>query len=277
MSRPFQPEPPSVPPDRRRRVQSAQVGLVVLRRLADLGGRASLTQLSQAIDEPTAKVHRYLASLMLEGFVEQDAQTSHYFLGVQAIRVGVAAMRQADPLAAAAPALVRLRERLGATCFVAVMGNLGPTIVRIEEPALPVVVNARVGSVLPLLWSSTGRAFLAFSNDARLYEKAQEEWHAATGRLRALLGRARDPVGLLVRKTQADGVAHVRDAYLPGISAVSAPVRDSADRVCAVLTALGPTGSFDPEPAGRPAREVLHEAQAAAARLGAAAGPGASA
>lgn len=256
MSRPPPSDPPVAAPDRRRRVQSAQVGLVVLRRLADLGGRASLTQLSQALDEPTAKVHRYLASLMLEGFVEQDAQTLHYFLGVQAIRVGVAAMRQADPLAAAAPALARLRERLGATCFVAVMGNLGPTIVRIEEPALPVVVNARVGSVLPLLWSSTGRAFLAFSNDARLYEKAQEEWQAATGRLRALLGRA-------------------RDAYLPGISAVSAPVRDSTDRVCAVLTALGPTGSFDPEPAGRPAREVLREAQAAAARLGAAADPAA--
>jgi DNA-binding IclR family transcriptional regulator len=45
------------------------------------------------------------------------------------------------------------------------MGNKGPTIVRIEEPGLPVTVNARVGSVMPLLWSATGRVFLGMLDD----------------------------------------------------------------------------------------------------------------
>src|SRR5256885_17007304 len=58
-----------------------------------------------------------------------------------------------------------LREALQVTSFVAVMGNLGPTIVRFEEPGLPVTVNVRVGSVMSLLWSATGRAFFAFMDD----------------------------------------------------------------------------------------------------------------
>jgi hypothetical protein len=61
------------------------------------------------------------------------------------------------------------------TCFIAVMGNKGPTIVRIEEPGLPVTVNARVGSVMPLLWSATGRVFLGLLDESSVEALAQEE------------------------------------------------------------------------------------------------------
>src|SRR5690606_40597397 len=85
-----------------------------------------------------------------------------YYLGAGAIQIGLAAMRLADPLRVAEPALIRLRESLEMTCFIAVMGNKGPTIVRFEEPGLPVTLNVRVGSVLSLLRSATGRLFLAY-------------------------------------------------------------------------------------------------------------------
>jgi hypothetical protein len=46
-------------------------------------------------------------------------------------------MRQNDPVRMSEPALQHLRESLQVTSFVAVMGNMGPTIVRFEEPSLP--------------------------------------------------------------------------------------------------------------------------------------------
>ena len=46
---------------------------------------------------------------------------------------------------------MRLREGLEVTCFVAVMGNKGPTVMRFEEPGLPVTVNVRAGSVMSML------------------------------------------------------------------------------------------------------------------------------
>lgn len=145
--------------ERRQRVQSAETGMTVLKGLARLGGRASLTALAAHVGESPAKVHRYLASLMEAELVVQDAGSQHYHLGPEALLIGLAAMHQNDPIRMAEPALVRLCEQLDVTCFVAVMGNKGPTIVRIEEPGLPVTVNVRAGSVLSLVWSATGRVF----------------------------------------------------------------------------------------------------------------------
>lgn len=262
--------------ERRQRVQSAQTGMAVLKGLARLGGRASLSALAGHVGESPAKVHRYLVSLIEEGLVAQDSATQQYLLGTEAIMIGVAAMRQADPVRAAESALVRLREALEVTSFVAVMGNMGPTIVRFEEPGLPVTVNVRVGSVISLLWSSTGRVFLGLLDDSRVLALAQEEFAQAAPALRALLDAnetpGRPPVDALRRAVQAELQTHrctsVKDTNLKGISAVSAPLFDHAGRLCAVLTALGATGGFDASPAGPVADALRREAAAASALLG---------
>lgn len=255
--------------ERRQRVQSAETGMSVLKGLAHLGGRSSLTALSAHVAESPAKVHRYLASLMEAGLVLQDAASQHYYLGTEAIQIGLAAMRQADPIRAAEPCLIRLRESLEVTCFVAVMGNKGPTIVRFEEPGLPVTVNVRAGSVMSMLWSATGRAFLGLLDESRVLALAEQELGEATPEMRAQLD-AKDPIGQLRREVRQARCASVKDTYLRGISAVAAPVYDYAGRVCAVITALGATGGFDPAIDGPIAAAVRREAKAASALLGAA-------
>lgn len=259
---------PLRPRERRQRVQAAETGMAVLKGLARLGGRASLTVLAAHVGESTAKVHRYLASLVEAGLVAQDAGSQHYHLGAEAILVGLAAMRQADPLRAAEPALARLRESLELTCFIAVMGNKGPTIVRFEEPGLPVTVNVRAGSVLSLLWSATGRAFLGWlHDDSRVHAMAAGELADAPAELRSQLPGA-DPVGRLAAAVRAAGCATVRDTQLRGISAVAAPLFDHSGRVCAVITALGASGGFDAAADGPVAAAVRREAAAASGALG---------
>lgn len=255
--------------ERRQRVQAAETGLAVLKGLGRLGGRASLSVLAAHVGESPAKVHRYLASLVEEGFVTQAAGSQQYLLGPEAIALGLAAMRQAEPIRAAEASLARLREALSLTCFVAVMGNKGATIVRFEEPWLPISVNARVGSVLPLLWSATGRVFLAWQrDDARLRAMAEQELAEAPPELRLPLGDGPDPIGRLVDTVLATGCATVKDTNLRGISAVSAPVFDHGGRVCAALTVLGPTGAFDASAMGETARALRAEAGAVSAALG---------
>jgi len=253
--------------ERRQRVQSAELGMAVLKGLAQLNGRASLTALAAHVGESPAKVHRYLVSLMAENLVSQDTGSQHYHLGAEAIQIGLAAMRQADPIRVAEASLIRLREGLEVTSFVAVMGNMGPTIVRFEEPGLPVTVNVRVGSVMSMVWSATGRAFLAALDESRVRALAEAEI-AAAAPVRRLQLDASDPIGNLRRDVIAAHCAVVRDTYLPGISAVAAPVYDYSGRVCAVLTALGASGGFDPDAAGPIASAVRHEAEAASAQLG---------
>lgn len=261
--------------ERRQRVQAAETGLAVLKGLGRLGGRSSLSVLAAHVGESPAKVHRYLASLVEEGFVTQAAGSQQYVLGAESIALGLAAMRQAEPIRAAEPSLSRLREALSLTCFVAVMGNKGATIVRFEEPWLPISVNARVGSVLPLLWSATGRVFLAWQrDDARLRAMAEQELAEAPPEMRLPLGDGADPIGRLADSVLAAGCATVKDTNLRGISAVSAPVFDHGARVCAALTVLGPTGAFDASAQGAAAEAVRAEARAVSAALGCTSAPG---
>lgn len=240
----------------------------ILKALGRLGGAASLTAVAGEVGESTAKVHRYMVSLAQEGLVEQDPATQRYYLGREAIQIGLAALRQCDPIRMGEASLVRLREQLEVTCFLAVMGNKGPTILRFEEPGLPVTINVRAGSVLPLLWSATGRAFLGYLDDAHVRAQAEDELARADKDQRASL-QGRNPIDRLRKEVREQGCAAINDVLLPGISAVAAPVFDYTGRVCAVLTALGASGGFDTAPSGRIAGLVRREAADISAALGA--------
>jgi DNA-binding IclR family transcriptional regulator len=239
----------------------------ILKALCRLGGAASLTAVAAEVEESTAKVHRYMASLIQEGMVAQNPATQHYYLGQEAIAIGLAALRQCDPIRLGEPALVRLREQLQATCFLAVMGNQGPTILRFEEPGLPITINVRAGSVMPLLWSATGQVFLSYLDDAAVASQAERELAAATKAQRTLLP-GRNPVEALRRRVRSQGCATICGTLLPGISAVAAPVFDYKGHVCAVLTALGASGGFDVVLDGGIVVEVMREAANISAALG---------
>lgn len=241
--------------DRRQTVQSAGFGLMVLKRLAAMGGAASLSALAQSLDENPAKLHRYLASLKEEGFVAQDEAGARYVLGEAALTVGLAAMRRIDVLNVAPAEIAALTEAHDVASFVAVFGNRGPTIMRWEEPMQPVTVNVRVGSVLPILWSATGRAFAASMKSALLDSLIRDELAAATPARRAFIGSPEAAAAMLAEVRDA-GCATICDTLLGGVSAVAAPILDFSGRVVAVMTALGTTGAIDANPQGALARDL---------------------
>lgn len=143
-------------------IQSAEIALDVLTRLAELGGAVSVSELGRSLDMPRAKAHRYLVSLERRGYVEQDPASARYRLGPQALHTGLAALAEVDFVKVAAGCLEDLSAAIGQTVFLSVWGQHGPTIVQWRDARLPVTVNVRVGSVLPLLNSATGRVFAAW-------------------------------------------------------------------------------------------------------------------
>lgn len=260
-------EPAARPAARRSSVQSAGTGLAVLKMLATMGGAASLSALGERLEESPAKVHRYLASLIKAGFVQQEPETARYVLGVESIAIGLAAMRQSDVLTLASQQLAHLADEHGLSCFVAVAGNRGPTIVRWFEAGQPVTVNVKVGSVMPVLWSATGRAFAAFSSRRDIAQLLDAELAQASAAQRKLLPN-RAAVDALLDEIRAFGCAPLQDVLLNGVSAVAVPVFDADQRLAAVMTALGISGTFDPSPGGETAQRVLRAGDAVSARVG---------
>lgn len=241
--------------------------MAVLKTLAAMGGAASLTALSSRLKESPAKVHRYLASLIDAELVLQEEATSRYVLGPEAIAIGLAAMRQSDALTLAAGELATLAESHNLSCFVSVLGNHGPTIVRWVEPIQTVTVNVKVGSVMPVLWSATGRAFGAFSTGGSLDALIKTELAEATPQQRRLLPN-RLAVDALFEEIRVLRCAPMRDVLLNGVSAVAVPIFNADEKLAAVMTALGPSGSFDPTPGGSTSLVVRQAANSVSTRLG---------
>ena len=150
---------------RSRGIQSVDIGFRVLAALAAEPEAATLGTIAKRAELSPSQTHRYLSSLIASGMAHQHPASGRYELGPQAIQIGLAALARTDIFAEADPAIAAFTRDTGRTTLLAARGPLGPTIVRWHFGRRPVVTSLSVGSVLPLLNSATGFAFLAFMND----------------------------------------------------------------------------------------------------------------
>lgn len=145
-------------------------------------------------------------------------------------------------------AAVELSARLDETIGVAVWGTHGPTVVHWEPSSAPVSLNLRVGAVLPLRRSATGRIFAAW-----LPPETTAPFLAAEPAVRADADGAAWAPGLL-ETVRRDGVASVevvsdfQDRSAVAVAAASAPVFDRDGQILLALTALGEAGRIDVSP-----------------------------
>ena len=120
--------------------------------LKDLAARAGLVP---------SRAHPYLVSFQRLGLVEQESGSGYYALGPAALQIGLTCLHQLDPLKVAEPIAQDLARSTGHAVAIAVWGNFGPTIVRLVEAQQPLHIMLRVGSVMSVLGTATGRAFAA--------------------------------------------------------------------------------------------------------------------
>ncbi len=246
---------------RQQKVQSAEVGVGILKALAELAPATSLSKLAEYVDMPASKVHRYLQALVDSGFAEQDPANNHYRLGRSALQVGLAALSQLDVLKTSAPALIALRDELNETCFLAVWGNKGPTVVYVEQSLGAVTLVTQIGSVLPLLSSSTGlvfETFLSATETAGLREAESASLNAAQ----------LQEIDRHVCEIRSTGVHQIHGMLMAGVNAVSSPVFAMGNKLVGVVTVVGSASVFTDQRQALAAQKLLQTAQAISARMG---------
>ncbi|WP_254869528.1 IclR family transcriptional regulator [Thalassospira lucentensis] len=233
--------------DTRKGIQSVEVSGVIISALCDFKFPVALKDLAAAVDMSPAKVHRYLASLVRIGLAWQDDQTGLYGLGPMALRMGVSAIERNDVVMRAGRLLRKLAIELRSSGHLAIWGERGPVLIRTEHGGPPIISTMGLGTVMPLLRSATGQAFLASMPRSAIEHVIHAEqdilhWDDAT-------------VDQLIANTRARGAAVIEGDIVPGLSAISAPVYNLDGAVACCVTLMNPkVDYFQP---GHPAFDVF--------------------
>jgi DNA-binding IclR family transcriptional regulator len=138
-----------------------------------------------------------------------------------------------------------LVEQIGHTVALAVWGNHGPTIVHWEETPLSVTVNLRLGDVMPLLSSATGRCFAAWVRRSAIADMLDHEMAQARRMGRTDVPRDMGELDALLNEVRQHGMARVVGTLLQGISGFCAPVFDSSGHLVMGIVTLGSMATFD--------------------------------
>ncbi|WP_119153230.1 IclR family transcriptional regulator [Caldimonas tepidiphila] len=252
-----------------RAIQSVEVGGRLLLVLGERSAPMTLKDLAEAAGLPASRAHPYLVSFGRLGLVAQDPGTGRYALGPAALQLGLACLRQLDPLKVASPIAEALAERIDQTVALAVWANFGPTVVRIIESTQPVHVNMRVGTVMDLEKTATGQVFAAFLPARKLVQLAAGPLGGQGGALLpGAVGMPDEERAAALEEVRQRGLARAVGQPIPGVNAFSAPVFDHAGDVELVLTALGPAVNFPSAWNSPIARAVGDAARSISERLG---------
>ena len=278
---PRQPRPDPVPPapdessEREQRgIQSVEVGGQLLLALAHSGRPMALKDLARDAGMSPAKAHPYLVSFGKLGLIAQDEGSGRYGLGPLALQLGLISLQQFDPVRLATPLLRDLANEVGHTMAIAVWGDRGATIVRIEEAPSAVHVNMRHGTVMSLRGTASGMLFAAHLPRERVMAALADEHaavlrqqgHAVPARLKVAVDAALEAEWSEIRR---HGLSRVNGGAVPGVSAMAAPVFDEQGQIVLSLTAIGPTAIFDSRLDGAVATALRRSAKALSKQLGA--------
>jgi len=224
-----------------RRILSIGVGFKIIRFFVEAEGYRTLKEIAAATGMPPGKAHLYLASFVREGMIHQDPATGCYGLGPYAIQIGLAAIRRNDVIALSQSVCAGLRDATRCAAYVSVWGETGPVIAYRQDGRQQGSMTIRVGYVLPLLFSATGRVFLTYlppDVTRPLLRPAALQRPVGTPRLSATA------IARLVRETvarvRAAGYATSESQINAGFFAMSAPVLNHAGELVAALTIIGP-------------------------------------
>ncbi|MFM0550168.1 helix-turn-helix domain-containing protein [Paraburkholderia sediminicola] len=239
----------------------------------------NLRDLAAAAGMPPAKAFPHLVSLLKIGLLNRDA-SGCFEAGPLALELGLIGLQRLSPTREAEPEVVELAASTGMSVAMAVLGPLGPTVVRLEESARPLHVSLRVGTVMSMANTAIGRVFAAYvADDVRAGLLAQDHLRlAGADAADVFAGKAAPAAGTdaasalspltqayaqRLAQIRADGIDTALSRPVPGINTLAAPVLDHTGSICLVLALMGPSGSFDSELAGGPARTL----RAATSRL----------
>ncbi len=219
-------------------VQSLEVGLSVLDALVVHQTPMMLKELAETLSMHPAKVHRYVVSLVRMNYAKQ-LEDGRYSLGDQVWRLGLSLVQRTDAIQMSQAMILDLHRKIDCGLQISRWTSQGPLIVQWLEPHQPVSVITRVGSIMPLLNSATGRTYSAFMSEEIIRPLLENEWQQKKQQGMVVSPKNWQDFLLLKQEIVQQGIATVSGDMLAGVNAVCAPIFNIRGEIEFTIAALG--------------------------------------
>ncbi len=210
-------------------VKSVSQAIRILNVVAQMDGPVSLKEIAARAGVAPSKAHRYLQSLCTCGFLSQATKSGAYDLGMETLRLGLAAINRVDIITRAGEALPSLTSETEADSFLTVWADYGPTMVRFERSKKPTMAMMGAGVSIPILSSATGLVFLAFGNPERVADVVRRQ---AEDNFDAVM----KDIAAKIETVRKAGYASSIGAIMAGRQCISAPIISYDDKIISAVS-----------------------------------------
>lgn len=200
----------------------------------------SAVEIAGMLGRPRSTIYRILGTMAETGFLDQDAVTGQYRIGMRLALLGEVARHSTSLQRAVYPSLLHVSEVTGElTSLMVPSGGEGVTV-DVVESYHPLKIPAHLGGRFPLHATAGGKVLLAWRSRDEIDEvlaKPLERRTSATVTSAARLRKELESVRKL-------GYGVAKGEWLEDVYAVAAPVRDHRGRVVAALGAACPASRW---------------------------------
>jgi DNA-binding IclR family transcriptional regulator len=248
----------------RQGIDAVEVAGAILQALLRCPRPARLKDLEIATGIPSAKIHRYLVSMILCGLVRRHGSSSRYDFGLLAHQVGQVLARDNDVASQIEARLAQFSEHIGEVVGIAQWVGNGVTFVNWFESSPEFSIRLKPGLQLDITSSATAKLLAAYLAREVTEPLVQRE----------LAERQMNAAGQIERvyreyaEIRARGIANSRGARRSGLNALSVPIFDRDGRVVVAVTALGMAPRFDADTTGPLAGQMLALSEELSAQMG---------
>lgn len=121
-----------------------------------------VTELSNELKLHKNNVFRLLATLSSCGYIEQNAQTENYHLGIGIFNLGQKFIHKLGILKLARPFMKKITQEVGESAYIGILREGNAIYLGVSETTNPVRVASRVGKDVPAYATAIGKVQLAF-------------------------------------------------------------------------------------------------------------------
>jgi len=209
-------------------------GFAILELLAHEGGPLGVTEIARRLGMPKSGIHRVLQLMRGAGWVKHT-EHGQYDCSLKLWELGQRVADRMDLRKMAAALMRDLAQRTQETVHLSILDNGEVLYLEKLDSPQPVRAFTRVGGRAPAYCVATGRAMLAYADEATL-AAATRDMEVFT----ALTVKSRQALDKELERVRRKGYAVNRGEWRGGVRGLAAPVFDGRGWVVAAIGIAGP-------------------------------------